>query len=104
MLAEAGRSAVTQAAVIAATKSIEVGTYVANAFARSPWLTGLTARDLDEMSEAVSLGVEPNFTNDWYMYRLIQGAHCHARLCRNSAPSNCRASWVASELRRTRIR
>ena len=37
MLAEAGRSAVTQAsAVIAATESIEVGTYVMNAFARSP--------------------------------------------------------------------
>ncbi|MGB1821894.1 MAG: LLM class flavin-dependent oxidoreductase [Acidimicrobiales bacterium] len=54
MLAEAGRSAVTQAAaVIAATKSIEVGTYVANAFARSPWLTGLTARDLDEMSGGI---------------------------------------------------
>ena len=51
MSAEAGRSAVTQAsAVIAATESIEVGTYVMNAFARSPWLTGLTARDLDEMS------------------------------------------------------
>ena len=51
MLAEAGRSAVTQAAaVIAATESIEVGTYVANAFARSPSLPGLTARDLDEMS------------------------------------------------------
>ena len=38
MLAEAGRSAVTQAsAVIAATESIEVGTYVMNAFARSPF-------------------------------------------------------------------
>ena len=51
MLAEAGRSAVTQAAaVIAATDSVQVGTYVVNAFARSPWITGLTARDLDEMS------------------------------------------------------
>jgi len=71
MLAEAGRSAVTQAAaVIAATESIEVGTYVVNAFARSPWLTGLTARDLDEMSDGrFVMGVgtgNPHF-NDWYM-------------------------------------
>ena len=71
MLAEAGRSAVTQAAaVIAATKSIEVGTYVANAFARSPWLTGLTARDLDEMSGGrfvLGVGTGNVHFNDWYM-------------------------------------
>ena len=71
MVAEAGRSAITQAAaVIAATTEIEVGTYVVNAFARSPWLTGLTARDLDEMSGGrFVLGVgtgNPNF-NNWYM-------------------------------------
>ena len=71
MLAEAGRSAVTQAsAVIAATESIEVGTYVMNAFARSPWLTGLTARDLDEMSGGrfvMGVGTGNLHFNDWYM-------------------------------------
>ena len=71
MLAEAGRSAVTQAAaVIAATESIEVGTYVANAFARSPWRTGLTARDLDEMSGGrfvLGVGTGNVHFNDWYM-------------------------------------
>ena len=71
MLAEAGRSAVTQAAaVIAATESIEVGTYVANAFARSPRLTGLTARDLDEMSGGrfvLGVGTGNVHFNDWYM-------------------------------------
>ena len=71
MLAEAGRSAVTQAAaVIAATDEIEVGTYVVNAFARSPWLTGLTARDLDEMSGGrfvLGVGTGNVHFNDWYM-------------------------------------
>jgi 5,10-methylenetetrahydromethanopterin reductase len=71
MLAEASRSAVTQAAaVIAATERVQVGTYVVNAFGRSPWLTGLAARDLDEMSEGrFVLGIgtgNPNF-NNWYM-------------------------------------
>ena len=47
MLAEASRSAVTQAAaVIAATERVQVGTYVVNALGRSPWLAGLAARDL----------------------------------------------------------
>ena len=71
MVAEAGRSAVTQAsAVIAATNEIEVGTYVVNAFARSPWLTGLTARDLDEMSGGrfvLGVGTGNVHFNDWYM-------------------------------------
>ena len=71
MLAEASRSAVTQAAaVIAATERVQVGTYVVNAFGRSPWLAGLAARDLDEMSEGrFVLGIgtgNPNF-NNWYM-------------------------------------
>ncbi len=71
MLAEAGRSAVTQAAaVIAATDSVQVGTYVVNAFARSPWITGLTARDLDEMSGGrfvLGVGTGNVHFNDWYM-------------------------------------
>ena len=48
---EAGRSAfVSAAAVIAATERVTVGTYIANAYAREPWLTGIAARDLDELS------------------------------------------------------
>ena len=68
---EAGRSAfVTAAAVIAATEQASVGTYIVNAFAREPWLTGIAARDLGELSGGrFVLGVgtgNPHF-NDWYM-------------------------------------
>jgi 5,10-methylenetetrahydromethanopterin reductase len=68
---EAGRSAfVPAAAVINATERVRVGTYIANAYAREPWLTGLAARDLDELSGGrFVLGVgtgNPHF-NDWYM-------------------------------------
>ena len=49
--AEAQRSAVVgAAAVIAATERITVGTYVVNAYARDPWLTGITARDLAKLA------------------------------------------------------
>ncbi|MDG2113648.1 MAG: LLM class flavin-dependent oxidoreductase [Actinomycetota bacterium] len=70
-LVEAGRSAfVPAAAVAAATTEVQIGTYVVNAFGRSAWLTGLAARDLDELSEGrFTLGVgtgNPHF-NDWYM-------------------------------------
>ena len=68
---EAGRSAfVPAAAVINATERIRVGTYIANAYARDPWLTGLAARDLDELSGGrFVLGIgtgNPHF-NQWYM-------------------------------------
>lgn len=68
---EAGRSAlVPAAAVINATEAVRVGTYIVNAYAREPWLAGLAARDLDELSGGrFVLGVgtgNPHF-NEWYM-------------------------------------
>lgn len=68
---EAGRSAyVCAAAVIAATETVRVGTYIVNAYAREPWLTGIAARDLDELSGGrFVLGIgtgNPHF-NEWYM-------------------------------------
>ena len=49
---DAGRSAtITAAAVINATQVSRVGTYIVNAYAREPWMTGLEARDLNEISE-----------------------------------------------------
>lgn len=68
---EAGRSAIVPAAaVVAATERVRVGTYIVNAYARDPWLAGLVARDLDELSGGrFVLGVgtgNPHF-NDWYM-------------------------------------
>ena len=49
---DAGRSAtITAAAVINATSVAQVGTYIVNAYAREPWMTGLEARDLNEISE-----------------------------------------------------
>ena len=48
---DAGRSAtVTAAAVINATQQAQVGTYIVNAYAREPWMTGIEARDLNEIS------------------------------------------------------
>lgn len=68
---EAGRSAfVSAAAVIAATERVTVGTYIANAYAREPWLTAIAARDLDEMSGGrftLGLGTGNRHFNDWYM-------------------------------------
>ncbi|MFT7598727.1 MAG: 5,10-methylenetetrahydromethanopterin reductase [Acidimicrobiales bacterium] len=68
---EAGRSAfVPAAAVINATEEVRVGTYIVNAYARDPWLCGLAARDLDELSGGrFVLGIgtgNPHF-NEWYM-------------------------------------
>lgn len=68
---EAGRSAfVPAAAVINATQTCQVGTYVVNAYAREPWLTGLGARDLDELSGGrfvLGVGTGNKHFNDWYM-------------------------------------
>lgn len=69
-LVEAGRSAsVPAAAVAAATERVRVGTYVVNAYARSPWLTGLMARDLDELSGGrfvLGVGTGNLHFNEWY--------------------------------------
>lgn len=71
MVVEAGRSAtVPAAAVINATSTCRVGTYVVNAYAREPWLTGLAARDLDELSGGrfvLGVGTGNKHFNDWYM-------------------------------------
>jgi alkanesulfonate monooxygenase SsuD/methylene tetrahydromethanopterin reductase-like flavin-dependent oxidoreductase (luciferase family) len=68
---EAGRSAFVPAAAVAqATEQVTVGTYIVNAYGRDPWLAGLCARDLNELSGGrFVLGVgtgNPHF-NDWYM-------------------------------------
>ena len=50
---EAGRSAfVPAAAVVSATQRVRVGTYIVNAYAREPWLTGLAAREHIHTSDA----------------------------------------------------
>ena len=68
---EAARSAsVLAAAVINATTDCQVGTYVTNAYAREPWLTGLVARDLDELSGGrfvLGVGTGNKHFNEWYM-------------------------------------
>ncbi len=58
------------AAVIAATTACQVGTYVVNAYAREPWLTGMIARDLDELSGGrfvLGVGTGNKHFNEWYM-------------------------------------
>ncbi|MDH4145900.1 MAG: LLM class flavin-dependent oxidoreductase [Acidimicrobiia bacterium] len=68
---EAGRSALVPAAAVAqATERVRVGTYVVNAYARDPWLTGIAARDLDELSGgrvALGVGTGNRHFNEWYM-------------------------------------
>ncbi|MEM7094500.1 MAG: LLM class flavin-dependent oxidoreductase [Actinomycetota bacterium] len=68
---EAGRNAITcAAAVIAATERVRVGTYIVNAYARSPWLAGIAARDLDEMSDGrfvLGVGTGNPLFNKLYM-------------------------------------
>lgn len=56
---EAWRSAfVTLAAIAAATKRVEIGSYILNAYARSVWITAMSAVDLDELSQGrLVLGV-----------------------------------------------
>jgi alkanesulfonate monooxygenase SsuD/methylene tetrahydromethanopterin reductase-like flavin-dependent oxidoreductase (luciferase family) len=61
---------VSAAAVIGATASCAVGTYVANAYAREPWLTGIAARDLDELSGGrllLGIGTGNRHFNEWYL-------------------------------------
>ncbi|MFP6807469.1 MAG: LLM class flavin-dependent oxidoreductase [Pseudomonadales bacterium] len=68
---DAGRSAtITAAAVINATQKARVGTYIVNAYAREPWMTGLEARDLNEISEGrfvLGVGTGNLHFNDLYM-------------------------------------
>ena len=68
---DAGRSAtVTAAAVINATQRARVGTYIVNAYAREPWMTGLEARDLNEISDGrfvLGVGTGNLHFNDLYM-------------------------------------
>jgi len=68
---DAGRSAtVTAAAVINATEHARVGTYIVNAYAREPWMTGVEARDLNEISAGrfvLGVGTGNLHFNDLYM-------------------------------------
>ncbi len=68
---DAGRSAtITAAAVINATHTARVGTYIVNAYAREPWMTGIEARDLNEISEGrfvLGVGTGNLHFNDLYM-------------------------------------
>ena len=68
---DAGRSAtITAAAVIHATGRARVGTYIVNAYAREPWMTGLEARDLNEISDGrfvLGVGTGNLHFNDLYM-------------------------------------
>ncbi len=48
---EAWRSGfVPLAAIAAATERVEIGPYILNAYSRSPWMTAMSAIDLDELS------------------------------------------------------
>lgn len=50
-MSEAWRSGfVGLAAIAAATERVRIGPYILNAYARSPWITGMSAIDLDELS------------------------------------------------------
>ncbi|NKB98686.1 MAG: LLM class flavin-dependent oxidoreductase [Pseudomonadales bacterium] len=68
---DAGRSAtVTAAAVIGATERARIGTYIVNAYAREPWMTGIEARDLNEISGGrfvLGVGTGNLHFNDLYM-------------------------------------
>jgi 5,10-methylenetetrahydromethanopterin reductase len=68
---DAGRSAtITAAAVIHETKTARVGTYIVNAYAREPWMTGIEARDLNEISDGrfvLGVGTGNLHFNDLYM-------------------------------------
>lgn len=67
---EAWRSAPACLAALAlATRRITIGPYVLNAHARSPWLAGMTAIDLDELSGGrllIGIGSGNRVTNERY--------------------------------------
>lgn len=67
---EAWRSAfVMLAAIATATRRVEIGPYILNAYGRSPWLTAMSAVDLDELSGGrLVLGVgtgNKDINEDW---------------------------------------
>ncbi len=66
---EGGREAFAPlAAMAAATERIGLGSYVVNAYARTPWLTAVSALDLDELSGGrftLGLGTGNRHINDW---------------------------------------
>jgi alkanesulfonate monooxygenase SsuD/methylene tetrahydromethanopterin reductase-like flavin-dependent oxidoreductase (luciferase family) len=79
---EAGRSAtITAAAVINATNKVRVGTYIVNAYAREPWITGIEARDLDEISEGrFVLGVGTGNLHFNHLYMGIDSTRSLAKM------------------------
>ncbi|MGZ4241841.1 MAG: TIGR03617 family F420-dependent LLM class oxidoreductase [Actinomycetota bacterium] len=68
-IAETGRTAFIQAAVVAqATSSIRIGTSIALAFPRSPVITAMEARDLAELSSGrfvLGLGTQVKRVNEY---------------------------------------
>ena len=69
-LTEAWRSGfVGLAAIAAATQTVEIGPYILNAYARSVWITAMSAVDLDELSGGrLVLGVgsgNKHINEDW---------------------------------------
>ena len=90
---EAGRSAsVPAAAVIGATSDCRVGTYVVNAYAREPWLTGLIARDLDELSGGrfvLGVGTGNKHFNEWYMGADMSGPIAKMPRLRHDRAGGC---------------
>ena len=67
---EAWRSAfVPLAAIAAATERVTIGPYVLNAYGRTPWIAGLSALDLDDLSGGrvvIGVGSGNVFTNRVY--------------------------------------
>ncbi len=69
-LCEAWRSGfVGLAAIAMATERVEIGPYILNAYGRSPWLTAMSAIDLDELSGGrLVLGIgsgNKHINEDW---------------------------------------
>ncbi len=66
---EGGRDAfVPLTAIAGETSRIGLGTYVVNAYARTPWLTAVSALDLDEVSGGrftLGVGTGNRHINDW---------------------------------------
>jgi alkanesulfonate monooxygenase SsuD/methylene tetrahydromethanopterin reductase-like flavin-dependent oxidoreductase (luciferase family) len=79
---EAYRSGfVPLAAIAAATTRIGLGTYIANAYGRSPFLTALSALDLDELSGGrftLGVGVGNRHLNE--QFQGIAGERPHAKM------------------------
>lgn len=67
---EAWRDALVPLAAIAtATSSIEIGPYILNAYARTPWLAGMSSIDLDELCDGrlqLCIGMGNRHINEAY--------------------------------------